>query len=249
MRVIIVDDEITSSQVLDKLLQHYLPQLKVVAICSKPSDALLKISTLNPDLVFMDIELPGMTGFDILEKIQNIHFDVIFTTAHSQYGIRAIQYSAIDYLLKPINTDELIQAVQRVRDHKSVTQPLEKVKILLENIQLLNNNDTFNRIALPTSEGLKFVNASEIIRCMSSNNYTHIYLNGGDKILVSKTLKEVESILQANRFCRVHNSHLVNVNYISKFLKGEVNIVVMTDDTEVEVSRRKKEELIKMLNL
>ena len=115
MRVIIVDDEITSSQVLDKLLQQYLPQLNIVAICSKPGDALLKISKLHPDLVFMDIELLGMTGFDILEKIKNINFDVIFTTAHSQYAIKAIQYSAIDYLLKPINSDELIQAVQRVK--------------------------------------------------------------------------------------------------------------------------------------
>lgn len=249
MRVIIVDDEITSSQVLEKLIQHYLPTLQVIAICNKPNDAIDKISALKPDLVFMDIELPGMTGFDILERITPIHFNIIFTTAHSQYGIKAIQFSAIDYLLKPINIEDLKLAVSRASVLLSDNQSLERIRILLENIQLLNTNDPFNRIALPTTEGLKFVYTNDIIRCMSSNNYTHIYLLNGEKILISKTLKDVENVFSAHTFCRVHNSHLVNTSYIKKFIKSDTNLIVMTDGTEVEVSRRKKDELLKILNL
>ncbi|MBK6331797.1 MAG: response regulator transcription factor [Bacteroidetes bacterium] len=249
MRVIIVDDEITSSQVLDKLIQHYLPMLQVIAICNKPADAIEKIAELNPDLVFMDIELPGMTGFDILEKINPIHFNIIFTTAHSQYGIKAIQFSAIDYLLKPINIDELKQAVARVSNYMSQNHSLERIKILLENIQLLHSNNPFNRIALPTNEGLKFVYTNDIVRCMSSNNYTYIFFKNGEKILISKTLKEVENIFSTHSFCRVHNSHLVNTQYIKKFIKSDINTIIMTDGAEVEVSRRKKDELLKILNL
>lgn len=249
MTVIIVDDEVTSAQVLEKLIQQNIPGVQILAICHKAQDALLKLSSLKPDLVFMDIELPGMTGFEILEKIPNIEFDIIFTTAHSQYGIKAIQFSAIDYLLKPINVEELITAVKRVKDHKAVTNPLEKVKLLLENIQLINANDSFSRIAFPTGDGLKFLHATDILRCMSSNNYTFIYQTNGEKLLVSKSLKEIESILPAHIFCRVHNSHLVNISHISKLLKGESNVLVMNDGTEVEVSRRKKEELIKLINL
>ncbi len=249
MRVIIVDDEITSSQVLEKLIQHYLPALQVIAICNKPNDAIDKISALRPDLVFMDIELPGMTGFDILERINPIHFNIIFTTAHSQYGIKAIQFSAIDYLLKPINIEDLKSAVSRASVLLSDNQSLERIRILLENIQLLNTNDPFNRIALPTTEGLKFVYTNDIIRCMSSNNYTYIFLTNGEKILISKTLKDVENVFSAHTFCRVHNSHLVNTNYIKKFIKSDTNMIVMTDGAEVEVSRRKKDELLKILNL
>lgn len=249
MRVIIVDDEVTSSQVLEKLIQQNIPSMQILAVCNKPQDALLKLTTLDPDLVFMDIEMPGMSGFDILEQVPNIQFDIIFTTAHSQYGIKAIQFSAIDYLLKPIQVEELIEAVRRVREHKAVTRPLEKVKLLLENLQLLNNNDSFNRIAFPTGEGLKFLHANDILRCMSSNNYTFIYQTNGEKLLVSKSLKEIEGILPSQIFCRVHNSHLINISYVSKLMKGESNILIMKDGTEVEVSRRKKEELIKIMNL
>ncbi len=174
MRVIIVDDEMTSSQVLENLIEQNLPDLEIVAVCNSALDAINKLNSMKPDLVFMDIELPGMTGFDILENINTIQFDIIFTTAHSQFGIKAIQFSAIDYLLKPINTDELILAVKRVQLHKEYTNPIEQIKILLENIQLYSNNNPFNRIAFPSSEGLKFVNTSEIIHCASSSNYTTI---------------------------------------------------------------------------
>lgn len=249
MRAIIVDDEVTSSEVLEKLIKHYLPQLEVVATCSKPADALKQIPALRPDLVFLDIEMPEMNGFELLEKLPSVQFDIIFTTAHSQYGIKAIQFSAIDYLLKPIDTDELMSAFGRVVEHRNFSNPFEKIKLLLENIQLFNNNNPFARIALPTTDGLKFINAADIVRCMSTNNYTYIFLNTGERILVSKTLKEMESMLSAPSFCRVHNSHLINLKYVSKLIKGDSNLLIMSDNTEVEVSRRKKEELIRTLNL
>jgi two-component system LytT family response regulator len=249
MRAIIVDDEITSSQVLEELIKHYLPQVQVIDVINKPLEAVSKLATMNPDIVFMDIELPGMSGFDILERIKNINFDVIFTTAHVKYGIKAIQFSAIDYLLKPIEVEELKIAVQRVQDHKAVSNPMEKIKNLFENVRLMNNNDPFIRISFPTSDGLKFVNLDQIVRCMASNNYTYIYLATNEKILISKSLKDIENILPASNFCRIHNSHLVNLKYIRKFIKGDMNLLVMNDNSELEVSRRKKDELIKMLNL
>lgn len=249
MRVIIVDDEITSSQVLNDLVREHLPNLEVVAICNKSTEALATIDNLKPDLVFMDIEMPGLSGFDVLERLPEVNFDTIFTTAHSKYGIKAIQFSAMDYLLKPIETEELLQAVERVNEHRLSIKPLERIKLLLENVQLMNKNDSFNRIALPTADGLKFVMTNDIVRCMSSNNYTYIYLNTNEKILVSKTLKDMENILSSTQFCRVHNSHLINVAHIAQFHKGEIPTVIMKDNSEVEVSRRKKDELIKMFNL
>ena len=144
MRVIIVDDEKSSAQVLDKLIEAHLPQLQVVGIANQAENAVEQIQLQKPDLVFMDIELPTMSGFDILEKVKNVSFDVIFTTAHSQYGIKAIQYSAIDYLLKPIHHDDLKEAVVRVEEHRSASNPLDKIKLLLENIQHLQQNESFN---------------------------------------------------------------------------------------------------------
>lgn len=248
MRVIIVDDEITSSEVLENLIQKNISDLEIIAVINKAQDAVDLIPQLKPDLVFMDVEMPGMTGFDVLEKTHQASFDVIFTTAHSQYGIKAIQFSAIDYLLKPITVRDLETAVNRAREHKTVANPLEKVKLLLENIQLMTHHDTEHRIAFPTGDGLKFIQTNDILRCMSSNNYTYIFQTNGSKLLVSKSLKDIEGILPSHMFCRVHNSHLINISYISKLMKGDSNILIMNDGTEVEVSRRKKEELVKMVS-
>lgn len=249
MRVIIVDDENTSSEVLERLIKHYTPSLEIIAICNKPTEAIDCILQKKPDLVFLDIEMPGMTGFDLLQKTQPNFFNIIFTTAHSQYGIKAIQFSALDYLLKPIDVDELVKAVHRAQELKNDNNILERIKILMENLQHMQNNNPFNRIALPTLDGLKLVFTSDIVRCMSSNNYTHVYLNTGEKIIISKTLKDVENIFTDYDFLRIHNSHLVNKNYIKKFIKTDQNTIIMSDGTEVEVSRRKKDELLKLLNL
>lgn len=248
MRVIIVDDEVTSSQVLEQLLREYVPSVQIISICNKAKDSIQILSELKPDLVFLDIEMPGITGFDILDRLEEIHFDVIFTTAHSQYGIRAIQFSAIDYLLKPIDVNELIQSVQRAENNRTNKYSIERIKVLLENIQQMNHNAIYQRIALPISDGFKFIFTDDIIRCASSNNYTNIYLKNGEKILVSRTLKDFENNLNVYPFCRVHNSHLINVKYVQEFVKTDSSILVMTDGTEVEVSRRKKDELIRMLN-
>ena len=249
MRVIIVDDEVTSSQVLEHLLIEHVPNVEIISICNKAKDAVANISKMKPDLVFLDIELPDMTGFEILEKIPHIEFDIIFTTAYSQYGLKAIKYSAIDYLLKPISIEELKKAIEKARDILENKQIIERVKILLENINHLNENNPFNRIALPTNDGLKFVKIQQITRCSSSNNYTYIFLDTGEKFLVSKTLKEIENNFDSYPFCRVHNSHLINLNYIKKFVKSDIFSIILQDGTEIEVRRRKKDELIKMFNL
>lgn len=249
MRVIIVDDEKTSSGVLQEMIHRSLADLEIIAVCNTAEDAVLKLNTLQPDLVFMDIELPEMTGFEILERVPTTRFEIIFTTAFSQFGIRAIQFSAIDYLLKPIRTEELLEAVQRVRKHRSAFKTADKIRLLLENIQLCALNRPFNRIAFPNGDGLKLLDTGNITHCVSSSNYTTIHLKGGQKILVRKTLKEIENVLPSQLFCRVHNSYLVNIEFIAHLQKGDVYSLILKDQSQVEVSRRKKDELLKMLNL
>ncbi|MEZ5046929.1 MAG: LytTR family DNA-binding domain-containing protein [Chitinophagaceae bacterium] len=249
MRVIIIDDEHASTQVMEKLLTEYFPELEIISICHTFQTAVDSIKLLSPDLLFLDIELPSGTGFDILEQIENKNLNVIFTTAHSQYGIKAIQYSAVDYLLKPIDIDELVSAVTRVKRLHKNDDALQRIKLLLENIQHINENQPVKKIALPTFDGIIFLNPEDIVRCMSSNNYTYVYQKQNKELLVSKTLKEIESILSTSNFYRVHNSHLVNLNYVSKIQKGTSPMIIMSDNTQVEVSRRKKDELFTKLNL
>jgi len=244
IKAIIIDDEPYCCDALQILLERYCPQVRVAAICTSGEQALISIPEHKPQLVFLDIEMPQMNGFDLLERLPEMNFELIFTTSYNQYAIKAIRFSALDYLLKPIDREELQNAVQRVvnRINHPLTQQLE---ILLEKIH--KPSTVTQRIALPTMEGLQLIPIQSIISCASSSNYTIFFLKDKQKITVSRTLKEVEEMLDEYSFLRVHHSYLVNLNQISKYVKGEGGYLVMSDGSTVDVSRSKKELLIEKL--
>jgi two-component system LytT family response regulator len=241
---IIIDDEPDCCESLSILLKKHCPEVNVAGIFNSAEKALYAISDLSPQLVFLDIEMPNMNGFEMLEKLPAIDFELIFTTSYDQYAIKAIRFSALDYLLKPIDREELQRAVQKVQSRlqKPLTQQLE---ILLQKVNKPAN--PIHRIALPTMEGLKLVPVESIISCASEGNYTIFLLKDKHKIVVSRPLKEVEEMLEDHSFFRVHHSYMVNMNEIDRFIKTDGGYLIMSDGTAVDVSRSKKELLLKKL--
>ena len=241
---IIVDDEYYCSTVLESLLKKHCTQVTVKAMCTSGLEGLQAIEKFRPSLVFLDIEMPGMNGFQMLEQLESIDFSLVFTTSYDRYALKAFSFSAMDYLLKPIDKDELVKAVQKVelRPRNPVNRQIE---ILLE--RLSNPSATNSRIALPTMEGLEFINSEDVISCSSDSNYTIIKLRNNKKFIVSKTLKEIEELLNAHVFIRVHHSHVINLNEVTKYVKGEGGYLVMSDASNIDVSRSRKESLMKRL--
>jgi two-component system, LytTR family, response regulator len=244
LNAIIVDDEMHSCKTLETLLERDCPQVNIVALCSNGEEAIRVIKQTNPDLVFLDVEMPTMNGFEMLEKLQAINFHLIFVTSYDAYALKAIRFSAIDYLLKPINRDELKAAVEKVISRMQAPLP-EQLKIILEKMQ--HPVGSSNRIAFPTIEGLQLLPIESIISCEADDNYTTLHLKGNRKIVVSSTLKVIEELLEDHSFVRIHRSYLVNVKEIEKYMKADGGYVVMSDGSQIYVSRNKKEELIKML--
>ena len=244
IKAIIIDDERHSCDALKMLLDKCCPQIVVTAICNSGEEGIKKIGELNPQLIFLDIEMPHLNGFQMLEQLTTINFEIIFTTSYDQYAITAFKFSALDYLLKPVDREELQKAVQKVSS--KITPPVsQQLEILLQKIN--QPAMTVQRIALPTMQGLEFVPVDSIISCSSSNNYTEFLLKDKKKLLVSRTLKEVEDMLAEHSFLRVHNSHVVNLNAITRYVKGEGGYLVMTDASSVDVSRSRKELLMQKL--
>jgi len=239
---IIVDDEPYSCESLATLLERYCPEVKVLDICYSGADALRAIKEQTPDLLFLDIEMPGMNGFEMLQQLPAINFFVIFITSYDQYAIKAIKFSALDYLLKPVDKDDLQIAVKKAM-HKSKETLPQQMEILLQKL----NHPTIplNKIAIPTMEGLQMLFVENIISCSSESNYTSLHLKNGQKIIASKTLKEIEEMLEDYSFLRVHHSYLINLNEIDKYIKGDGGYLMMSDGSSVDVSRSHKEMLIK----
>jgi two-component system LytT family response regulator len=244
IKTIIVDDERHSCDALQMLLKKCCPQVQVIATCHSGPEAIQEIKVLKPQLIFLDIEMPHMNGFQMLEQIANIDFEIIFTTSYDQYAIMAFKYSALDYLLKPVDREELQKAVDKVSKKISPVVS-DQLQILLQKIN--HPAMPIQRIALPTMQGLEFVHVDSIIRCSANNNYTEFYLDNKAKLLVSRTLKDVEEMLTDYAFIRVHNSHIVNVNAVTRYVKGEGGYVVMSDGATVDVSRSRKEVLMQRL--
>jgi len=240
----IVDDEPYSCEALVTLLERYCPDVKVLDICYSAASALASVKDQKPQILFLDIEMPHMNGFELLEKLPEIDFGLIFTTSYDQYAIKAIRFSALDYLLKPINHDELRKAVQKVRQQAIHPLP-QQLEILLE--KLRHQPSGIHKIALPTMEGLQLIPVDSIISCVSDSNYSILLLKGKQKLTISRTLKETEEILEEHSFLRVHNSSIVNLNEINKYIKGEGGYLIMSDGSTVDVSRSKKETLLKKL--
>ena len=244
INAIIIDDEIHCRKTLGMLLKEYCPDVQVTEECDEAASGLAAIQKLKPDLVFLDIEMPNMNGFEMLEKLPEINFEIVFTTSYDQYAIKAIRFSALDYLLKPVDREDLQTAVQKVvqRLHHPLPQQLE---ILLQ--KLHQPVSPIQKIALPTMEGLQMIAVDSIISCASDSNYTVFLLKNKQKLIVSRPLKEVEEMLEEYSFLRVHNSYLVSLNEIDKYVKGEGGYLVMTDGSAIDVSRSKKETLLNKL--
>ena len=243
IKAIIIDDELHCQDTLSIILQDYCPGIQVMEKCSSARQGIEAVAKHNPALVFLDIEMPVMNGFEFLEQFKEISFAIIFTTSYDQYAIKAIRFSALDYLLKPIDPKELIVAVHKVETQKNLPSP-EQFSMLMNQVKHKENG--FNKIAVPTSEGFELIPADQLIRCEADDNYTHLFLKDKKKITACRTLKEMEEQLQDfSSFLRVHHSYLVNLNEVTKYVRGEGGYLVMSDGSTVNVSRSRKETLMK----
>ncbi len=245
IRVLIIDDEKHCCDNLQWQLQQYCPEIEVMAVCNTAQKGLQLIQHHHPQLIFLDVEMPGMTGFEMLKVLPEINFDIIFTTAFDQYAIRAIKFGALDYLIKPIDKDELREAINKFIN-RTQRDSLKQLNALLTHIRK-SNDLSFQKIALPTLHGYELVPLTNIMYCESSSNYTNIHLNNGQHLLISQTLKDIEDLLDMQPFFRVHNSYVVNLQYAVRYIKGEGGSLVLNNDITVPVSRNKKEELLKLL--
>ena len=245
IKALIIDDEKHCSDNLQWLLQNYCPEVDIAAVCLSAEKGLTEINKQQPQLIFLDVEMPGMSGFELLEKLADINFDIIFTTAHNQYAIRAIRFGALDYLVKPIDKDELRIAIDKVVKHTG-SESLKQLTALLTHIRK-SNDLSFQKIALPTLHGFELIPLNNIMYCESKSNYTHIYINNGQQLLVSKTLKDIESLLNMQPFFRVHHSFLVNLQYAIRYNKGEGGSLELNNNITVPVSRTKKDELLTLI--
>lgn len=244
IKAILVDDEVHCLDTLSILLADYCPEVEVLERCSSAKKAIEAVAKHKPDLVFLDIEMPVMNGFEFLEQFAQIPFSVIFTTSYDQYAIKAIRFSALDYLLKPVDPKELITAVHKVGSKKH-TPTTDQFRMLMD--QLQHKENSFTKIAVPTSEGFELVPADQVVRCEADDNYTYLFLKNKNKIVACRTLKEVEEQLQDfPSFIRVHHSYIVNLNEVTKYVRGEGGYLVMSDGSTVNVSRSRKEALLKL---
>lgn len=247
IRSIIVDDEVNGARTLQTLLKNYCPHVDVIAIAHDSDTATKLISDLKPDLVFLDIEMPEMNGFQLLEKFRTPTFDVIFVTAYGHFALQAFKTNAISYLLKPVDPEELIMAIEKY-ERQSGNNGIQNFLQLEKLLQDLNEqkNHPF-RLPVFTSEGVTFLEIDKLVRLEADSNYTHIHTMNGKRITSAKTLKEYEEQLAGKFFFRIHNAHLVNLHHIEKYIKGDGGYVITSDGANLEVSRRRKQELLDAL--
>ena len=243
MTAIIVDDEKHCREVLEHLLTKHCSDVKLLANCAGGAEALDVLHHQAPDILFLDIEMPGMNGFELLEQSPQNNYEIIFTTAYNEYAIKAIKHSALDYLLKPIDKDELKLAVQRAKEHKSI-RPSDRINDLLEKLEIIK---PAKRFAAATLEGLVMVNADDILYCESDSAYCKLVFSDGRSMLLSRTLKDVEEALTSQNFCRIHHSYLINLDYVQKYIKGEGGEVVMSNGASLPVSRTRKQDFLRLL--
>ena len=242
IRTLIVDDEQHCINRLLNLIEKFKSTFEVIGTCNTVDSAIKTFKKLNPDLVFLDIEIHDKTGFQFLEQTNMKNFKVIFTTAFDEYAIKAFKYNAIDYLLKPIDSDDFKICALRIKDLFNSSLIDNRITNLLETIKDTSKNTT---ITIPTSNGFEILEIENIIHCKADTSYTYIY-TAKNKILVSKPLKYYDDLLSHHNFFRIHNSHLINVNHVKKYYKGKGGTVTMTNNSSIDVSTRKKEEFLKL---
>jgi two-component system LytT family response regulator len=244
IRALIIDDEENCTKTLKRRLEDNCPSVEIVGILNDPLKAEEEIRKLKPDLLFLDIEMPHLNGFDILKLTKDVRYEVVFTTAYDHYAIQAFRHNALDYLLKPIDSEDLQAVVKKAEERKNTAngskQSIEKI------IEQFTKETKLNKLAIPSLEGIAYVDVDQVIRIEADGNYSAIHLLNGKKIVSSKALKEYEDVLTGGTFFRVHNSHLINLKFVSNYLKGEETLI-LTDGSKIEVSRRKKKELLDLL--
>jgi two-component system LytT family response regulator len=239
LKTVIIDDEHDAVNFISSIIGEYCPSLEVVGKAHNVLEGVAVITDKKPDLVFLDIEMPNGTGFDLLSHFPEKDFDVVFITAFNHYAIKAIKFSAVDYILKPININEFIEAVNKVVLNRNEKSPAsdESFRMLMENLK--SSHPT--RLAIPTSDGMEYLNPKDIIRIEADRSYSWFYITGNRKILVSKHLKEFQDLLSDRYFFRSHNSHLINLKYVKKFIRKEGGYIEMQDGEQIPISRNRKD--------
>ncbi len=245
-KTLIVEDELHSRELLKSMVDTYCKQLTVVATASSVEEGVAAIKKHQPEIVFMDIEMQTGTGFDVLQQTSDYNYHVIFTTAYDHYAIKAIKFSAVDYLLKPIDLEELQEAVQKAIEKITQQPDNNNLNLLLKNLRRPPGEDY--SITLSTSDGLEFTPLTKIIRIEANGPYSIFHLKDGRKIMVSKNLKEYELLLDDHNFMRVHNSHIINLNEVKKMVKADGGYIILKDDTQIIISPKKKEEFMQRIN-
>ena len=243
IKTIIVDDEYNAREFLEQLLIRYFPdKFLVLAKCESADVALNAIENFNPELVFLDIQMPNKNGFELIKSLKAINFEVIFTTAHSEFGIDAVKASALDYLLKPIGYIDLLEAIKKYDEKQYKASQQDRLMLLIENIDF--GSSEYHKIAFQTETGFEFVKVNSILYCEAESNYTKVIFLDGKKITLTKTLKLVEEILPNDIFKRIHRGYLVNLNYVNRFNKTNDYFVELTNGESLPVSVRKKDDFI-----
>ena len=243
LQAVIVDDEIKALQSLTWELTNFSDEINVIASFTNPNEALQYLEKNTPDCLFLDIEMPTMDGFQFIKKLTNKNFPVVITTAYNQYALKAIKSQALDYLLKPIDTDDLEETIVKIKKFNSKNFSVEKLEMALLNY---NSRSIHKRITLNTDGKLLFLESDEILYAESDGNYSTIFLTDGQKIVLTKKLKEVNELLPADSFFRIHNSYIINLNKIKEFLKSD-GYVVLKSNHKIPVSRQKKSDFLDML--
>lgn len=243
---IIVDDEQHCIDRLESMVQQYHSEkLQIIATCSSVEEGIVAMRKFKPQLLFLDVQIHEQTGFDLLMAVERTGFSIIFTTAYEKFAVQAFKFSALDYLLKPISKEDLSQAVEKVVEKATQQSTVAKLDSLLHNLRQVQGAS--RKICVPVESGISFLDTSEIIRCESDVNYTTFHLKDNKKLVVAKTLKEFEELLSDHLFFRVHNSHLINMHYIKSYNKGKGGFVTMVDQSQVEVSTRRKDDFLKAM--
>ncbi len=245
IRAIIVEDEKMSRETLRRLLEKYCPEVEVVAEADGYRKGVEEIRKHHPDVIFLDIQMPDGSGFRLLEEMEEIDFEIIFTTAFDQFAIKAIKYSALDYLLKPVIPQDLVEAVERVARKKAERNKNKNPDSNSKGSEM--QEERSQKIILSTAEMIHVIDVDDIVRCESDNYYTHFFFLDGRKLLISKTLKENEDLLSPYNFIRPHKSHLVNIKYIKSYVRQDGGYILMNDGTRIPVSRRKKDKMMEII--
>ena len=247
IKAVIIDDEENSRTSLRGKLELFCPEVEIVAEAASVSEALETLNNHKPDVIFLDIQLGSESGFDVLEKIdkEEVNSEVIFITAHDEFAIQAIKFSALDYLLKPIDSEELVKAIRRVEERKGLQQSDVSLQVLVENLR--QSSDSSKKIVVPTSDGMHVIKVAKIIRLESSSNYTVFHIKDEKSLLASRTLKEFDTILQDYNFQRIHKSHLINMNYIKRYVQTDGGYIILEDGAQIPVANRKKDQLMEWL--